>query len=106
MSWRAGYGIDAPQRGRMAVELRPPVPVERERRCASLTRDARVAVFAGDDVGDLPAFAASSISRTGKLEHVVRIGVASAEAAPEILAADIVVDGPSALADLVEGLAA
>jgi len=100
------YGIDAPQRGRMAVELRPPVPVDKGTVVEDLTRDVSVAAFAGDDAGDLPAFAALlDLVRAGKLAHAVCIGVASAEAPPEILAADVVVDGPPALAALLEELA-
>ena len=100
------YGIEAPQRGRMAVELRPPVPVDKGTVIEELTRDATVAAFAGDDAGDLPAFAALvQLEVAGKLAHAVRIGVASAEAPPEILAADLVVDGPPELALLLAELA-
>lgn len=100
------YGIDAPRRGRMAVELRPPVPVDKGTVVEQLTKDVTVAAFAGDDAGDLPAFAALlDLARAGKLTHAVRIGVASAEAPAEILAADIVVDGPPALAGLLDELA-
>ena len=100
------YGIDAPQRGRMAVELRPPVPVDKGTVVEELTEGATVAAFAGDDAGDLPAFAALvDLVRAGTLAHGVRIGVASAEAPAEILAADVVVDGPPALAELLGALA-
>jgi trehalose 6-phosphate phosphatase len=100
------YGIDAPQRGRMAVELRPPVPVDKGTVVEELTSGATVAAFAGDDAGDLPAFAALlDLVRAGKLTHGVRIGVASAEAPAEIRAADVVVDGPPALAELLDVLA-
>jgi len=96
------YGIDAPQRGRMAVELRPPVPVDKGTVVRELTSGSTAAAFAGDDAGDLPAFAALvELARAGTLAHAVRIGVASAEAPAEILAADVVVDGPPALAALL-----
>ena len=100
------YGIDAPQRGRMAVELRPPVPVDKGTVVEELTAGATVAAFAGDDAGDLPAFAAIvDLVQAGKLAHGVRIGVASEEAPAEILDADVVVDGPPALAELLGALA-
>jgi len=100
------YGIDAPHRGRMAVELRPPVPVDKGTVVEELTNGATVAAFAGDDAGDVPAFATLvDLVRAGRLAHGVRIGVASSEAPAEILAADVVVDGPPALADLFRELA-
>jgi trehalose 6-phosphate phosphatase len=100
------HGIEAPQSGRMAVELRPPVPVDKGTVVRELTRGAAAAAFAGDDAGDIPAFVALvDLARAGKLEHAVRIGVLSPEAPPEILDADIVVDGPDGLAVLLHDLA-
>ena len=98
-------GLDA-LRGRMAVELRPPVPVDKGTTVIDLARDSTVAAFAGDDAGDLPAFAALRASvRSGALEHAVTIGVASDEGPPEVGTADVVVEGPSGLADLLDALA-
>jgi trehalose 6-phosphate phosphatase len=102
----ARLGLDAPLRGRLAVELRPPVPVDKGTAVAALARGASVAVFAGDDAGDLPAFAAlRGLQRAGALEHAVSIGVASTESPPEILDADVVVEGPAGLAALLDALA-
>lgn len=99
-------GLQAPVRGRMAVELRPPVPVDKGTTVAALARGASVAAFAGDDAGDLPAFAAlRELVRTGDLEHAVSIGVASPESPPEVGEADVVVDGPVGLAALLDVLA-
>jgi trehalose 6-phosphate phosphatase len=99
-------GLAAPLRGRMAVELRPPVPVDKGTTVIDLARDSTVAAFAGDDAGDLPAFAALRASvRSGALKHAVTIGVASDEGPPEVGAADVVVEGPSGLADLLDALA-
>ena len=50
------YDLDPPLRGRMSVELRPPVPVDKGTVTAELVTGASVAVFAGDDAGDLVAF--------------------------------------------------
>ena len=78
-------GWRRPLRGRMAVELRPPVPVDKGTTVADLARGASVAAFAGDDAGDLPAFAAlHALERDGVLRHGVSIGVASAESPPEV----------------------
>jgi trehalose 6-phosphate phosphatase len=99
-------GLDAPMRGRMAVELRPPVPVDKGTTVAALARGFAAAAFAGDDAGDLPAFAAlEELARTGDLAHAVRIGVVSDESPPEIGGADVVLDGPAALAALLDQLA-
>lgn len=99
-------GLDAPLRGRMAVELRPPVPVDKGTTVAALARGASVAAFAGDDAGDLPAFAAlHELQQAGVLEHAVSIGVASVESPPAVGDADVVVDGPEGLAALLDALA-
>jgi trehalose 6-phosphate phosphatase len=100
------YGLDAPQRGRMAIELRPPVPVDKGTAVTEMVHGSAVAAFAGDDAGDLPAFdALVQLASEGTLEHAVRIGVRSSEAPPEILAADVVVDGPTGLTALLQDLA-
>ncbi|HEY4401944.1 MAG TPA: trehalose-phosphatase, partial [Acidimicrobiia bacterium] len=64
------------------------------------------ACFAGDDRGDLDAFAAlARLQAEGRLETAVRIAVGSAEAPPELLArADLVVDGPAGLVSVLEAL--
>jgi trehalose 6-phosphate phosphatase len=102
----ARLGLEAPLRGRMAVELRPPVPVDKGTTVVDLARDSTTAAFAGDDAGDLPAFAALRASvRAGGLRHAVTIGVASDEGPPELRDADVVVDGPRGLAALLDALA-
>ncbi|HEY3672637.1 MAG TPA: trehalose-phosphatase [Acidimicrobiia bacterium] len=99
-------GLEAPLRGRMAVELRPPVPVDKGTTVAELARGLRVAVFAGDDAGDLPAFAAlHALVDAGALDHAVSIGVASDESPAEVRGADVVVEGPTGLAVLLDALA-
>ncbi|MGI8795753.1 MAG: trehalose-phosphatase [Acidimicrobiia bacterium] len=94
---------------RMARELRPPVPVDKGTAVESLLAPGFFAAgYAGDDRGDLPAFdALDRVVNAGRLTHAVRIAVASDESPPELLArSDIVVDGPEALAALLEALAA
>src|SRR5262249_38210490 len=93
---------------RMARELRPPVPADKGTAVAVLVEGAIGACFAGDDRGDLDAFAAlERLVAAGRLEHAVRIAVGSAEAPAELLAqADVAVDGPTGLVTLLDDLAA
>jgi trehalose 6-phosphate phosphatase len=88
--------------GRKVLELLPPVDahkgtaVLRMLELAGLSR----ALYAGDDTTDLDGFAALD-----GLEVAVRVAVDSAEAPPELAArADIVVDGPSGLVELLRRL--
>lgn len=104
--------------GRMAIELRPDVPVDKGSAVRELVLGApgavrdpgsalRAVVVAGDDLGDLPAFdAASALVSEGHLEAAVRIGVRSAEA-PDDLAerVDLVVAGPHGLSQALGVLA-
>ena len=93
---------------RMARELRPPVPVDKGSAVESLLDGITAACFAGDDRGDLPAFAALERAvAENRLGHAVRIAVRSREAPPELLAeADVVVDGPAGLVTLLDELVA
>jgi trehalose 6-phosphate phosphatase len=95
-------------RGRMAVELRPPLDVDKGGAVEELVRGMHAAAFAGDDRGDLPAFAALDRMRAdGRLAAAVKIGVRSVEEPPEIVAAsDLHVDGPAGLAALLGALGA
>jgi trehalose 6-phosphate phosphatase len=100
------WGLEAPLRGRMAVELRPPIPVDKGTAVADLADGMGTAAFAGDDAGDLPAFAAlRALVAAGRLSSSVSIGVTSDESPPEVHTADIVVDGPSGLVALLGELA-
>jgi trehalose 6-phosphate phosphatase len=104
----ARHALDAPLRGRKAVEIRPPVPIDKGSAVSELLSGVEVAGFAGDDTGDLPAFAAlEAANRDGRLDDAVRIGVLSPEAPAELReAVDAVVDGPSGLLHLLDALAA
>jgi trehalose 6-phosphate phosphatase len=92
---------------RMAVELRPPIDVDKSVATAALIEGFDVGAFAGDDYGDLPAFA--ELTRAvddGRLRRGVRIGVHSSEAPPELAAAvDVTVDGPTGLVELLTRVA-
>lgn len=93
---------------RMAVELRPPVPVDKGSAVEQLCAGLDAALFAGDDHGDLAAFdALDRLVAVGSLGAAVRVGVRSSEEPAEIVArADIHVDGPAGLAALLADLAA
>lgn len=92
--------------GRLVVELRPPVEFSKaeviRRRAGEL--DLRGAIFAGDDVVDLPGFdALDDLADEGVT--TLRVGVASDEAPKELLQrADVVVEGPSGLVGWLRGL--
>jgi trehalose 6-phosphate phosphatase len=88
--------------GRLVWELRPQVRSDKGdavRRVADES-GARRLLVAGDDLGDLPAFAVAEQAGGG-----LRVAVGSAEAPAELLdAADLVVDGPEGVRDLLEHL--
>jgi trehalose 6-phosphate phosphatase len=92
---------------KMARELRPPVPADKGTAVELLVDGSSGACFAGDDRGDLDAFAAlARLAAAGRLEHAVRIAVGSVEAPAELLAqADVAVDGPPGLVSLLKELA-
>jgi len=108
LGWRlAGrHGLEAlPMR--MAVELRPPIPVDKGTVVEELAAGCHAALFAGDDHGDLAAFAAlDRLVAGGRLDHAVRVAVRSGEAPMALLeAADHQVDGPTGLAALLARIA-
>jgi len=91
-----------PRFGRKVLELRPPVAAHKGTAVrALLERDGlRRALYAGDDSTDLDAFGALD-----DLELAVRVAVASAEGPAELRrAADVVVDGPAAMLELLRSL--
>ncbi|MGH9156079.1 MAG: trehalose-phosphatase [Acidimicrobiales bacterium] len=81
---------------RRSEELRPPVPVDKGTVVSDLASGLAAVCFVGDDLGDLPAFAAlDALAATSGLA-AVKVAVASAEAPPALLElADLVVDGPA-----------
>jgi trehalose 6-phosphate phosphatase len=89
--------------GRKVLEIRPPVPIGKGRAVEELLarRPVRAALYAGDDVTDLDAFAA-----LGEVDSAVRVGVRSDEGPAEIVEqADLVVDGIDGMRALLEELA-
>ena len=100
----ATAGLDA-KPGRMVIELRPP-GVNKGAALAALIaeRDPAAILFAGDDLGDLPAFEAVRAARAAG-----RRGVTVCSASDEVTAlashADLVVDGPAGVTALLVRLA-
>jgi trehalose 6-phosphate phosphatase len=93
-------GLDA-RWGRKVLELRPRARADKGTAVRTLLErsGARLALYAGDDTTDLDAFRGL---REAPLERAVAIGVASAEAAPALLqSADLVVEGPAGLLDVL-----
>jgi len=109
VAWAAGEegrsGLVA-RSARMSVELHPPIEADKGTAIEKLSAKLGAVLYAGDDVGDLPAFDALDRLEARGLD-VVRVAVRSNEAPPELLErADLVIDGPQAFVELCEGLAA
>ena len=88
--------------GRMVWELRPLVHSDKGHAVRRVVDEsgARSLLVAGDDLGDLPAFAVAAEVGGG-----LRVAVRSPEAPDELLeAADLVVDGPEGVRELLEHL--
>ncbi|HEX4220654.1 MAG TPA: trehalose-phosphatase [Acidimicrobiales bacterium] len=93
-------------RGRQAVELRPPVPIDKGSVVERLARGARCACYLGDDLGDLPAFAALDRLAAEAGTTVVKVAAGDRECPPEVEAsADVIVEGPPGALRLLEWLA-
>jgi trehalose 6-phosphate phosphatase len=94
----ARHGL-ALEPGRLTLELRAPVGIDKGTATSELAAGAHAALAAGDDRGDLAAFAAIARLRDrGRLAHGLRVAVRSPESPPELLdQADHTVDGPAGL---------
>ncbi len=91
--------------GRMVLELRPP-GMDKGRALISFVRErgASIVVFAGDDLGDLTAFAAIDTLREQGLAGL-KVCSGSAEVTELARQADLVVDGPAGVVALLDSLA-
>jgi trehalose 6-phosphate phosphatase len=97
----AGHGLEVVP-GRMVWELRPQVHSDKGEAVRRVVAEsgAGALVVAGDDLGDLPGFAVAA-----ELGGGLRVVAGSAEAPAELLdAADLVVDGPEGVRELLEHL--
>ncbi len=98
--------------GRTERELRPPLPVDKGTVVRALAAEhadqlRAVAVF-GDDVGDLPAFAAAEELTTpeGRPLAAVRVAAVDAESPADVAAAaDLTVHGAAGAVELLRALA-
>lgn len=87
--------------GRKVLEIRPRVAADKGTAIVAIVQDAGVAaaLYAGDDRTDLDAFRGL---REAGLSLAVCVAVDSVEAPPELLeAADLVVDGPAGIVELL-----
>jgi trehalose 6-phosphate phosphatase len=93
--------------GKLVFELRPPIQRDKGDALRLVLDDtgATLAMMIGDDLGDLAAFEAiDELPASGR--DGVRVAVRSPEAPPALLsAADLVVDGPEGVRDLLARLA-
>ncbi len=91
--------------GRLVIELRPP-GMDKGAALTALVaeREAGPVLFAGDDLGDLAAFAAVRALR-GDGHPGVTVCSASGEVSELAAGADLVVDGPGGVAALLGSLA-
>jgi trehalose 6-phosphate phosphatase len=90
-----------PRWGRKVLEIRPPLEADKGTAVQALIArsGARRGLYAGDDTTDLDAFAGL---RAAGLEHAVAVAVASEEGPAELReSADVVVDGPEAVTELL-----
>ena len=100
-AWAAQQAPLVARPAKASVELHPPVDTDKgtvvTRACEGMT----AACFLGDDVGDLPAFAALDLLDA----DTVKIAVRTAETPAELLErADVIVDGPDGALALLQTL--
>jgi len=95
-----------PAGAKASVELRPPLPFDKGTAARQLVEGFTTVAYLGDDAGDLPAFALlDELAEAGVT--TVKLVVDSDELAEAVrAAADVLVDGPDAVARLLSRLAA
>ena len=92
--------------GKLAYELRPPIAVSKGEIVRRRAREvgAAAAAFVGDDLVDLAGFDALDDLEESRVA-TLRVAVTSDEAPDELLTrADLLVDGPSGVVDLLKRL--
>jgi trehalose 6-phosphate phosphatase len=97
-----------PHWGRKVLEIRPPLTFDKGTAIARLLTESDVAgaLYAGDDATDLDTFRKlRELHSSGRLSHVVCVGVSSVEGPPAIVnEADVTVDGPVGMRELLAAL--
>jgi trehalose 6-phosphate phosphatase len=95
--------------GRKVLEVRPPVLIDKGRGVRRLLaeRDIATGLYVGDDRTDLDAFAAlRELVEEGALRSAICVGVRSEETPPQLEdGADLLVDGPLGVRELLRALA-
>jgi trehalose 6-phosphate phosphatase len=98
--------------GRKVLEVRPPIKIDKGAGIIRLLAEAGdqidTALYVGDDTTDLDAFRALvTLVQQGRLTRALRVGVSSDES-PSAIAeeADVVVDGPDGVRELLALLTA
>lgn len=98
------HGLQA-NAGRNVLEMRPPgIDKGQALRRLVAESDPAAVLFAGDDIGDLPAYEAVAQFRNSGIPGLT-VCSASAEAPQVAEQADLVVDGPPGMVDLLAGIA-
>lgn len=89
---------------RMSFELHPPIDVDKGTAVRNIANGVGAICYVGDDVGDLSAFdQLDELAAAGR--QTLRVAVRSVESTPELLdRADVVVDGPTGVRDLLQRL--
>lgn len=94
--------------GRKVLEVRPPVPMDKGRGIQRLLRDTDLdaALYVGDDRTDLDAFRGLREEvAAGRLQSALCVGVRSEETPARLAAeADLLVDGPRGVRELLQAL--
>lgn len=92
--------------GRSSVELRPALAVDKGTVVTEWCQGLSTVCFLGDDRADLAAFAALDRMAAEHAVDVVKVAVSSPELPAELAAsADLTVEGPDGVIDLLEDLA-
>jgi trehalose 6-phosphate phosphatase len=96
-------GLEA-RAAKASVELHPPLSVDKGTSVRSLAEGCTAVVYVGDDLGDLPAFAAlDDLSAAGV--RTAKVAAGGDELPPAVAAAaDLVVAGPGAVVELFRSL--
>jgi trehalose 6-phosphate phosphatase len=101
----AASGLEV-RAAKMSVELHPPIAADKGTALEALVAGLGAVAYVGDDRGDLPAYDALDRLAAAGAAETLRVAVAGAETPPDLLSrADLVVDGPPAVVDLLRRLA-
>ncbi len=101
------YGLKL-QHGRMVVELKPPVDTDKGAVVRTAAQSLSGAWYFGDDLGDLPAYAALDELAGRPGFHAVRVAIANADGAvvPLIERADLRLTAPEQVPPLLRAVLA